>query len=31
MIKKEIEEKLAKGATRDWRQVIANGGGAALF
>jgi uncharacterized membrane protein len=29
--KKEIEEKLAKGATRDWRQVIANGGGAALL
>ncbi|MEH7250587.1 DUF92 domain-containing protein [Neobacillus niacini] len=29
--KKEIEEKLAKGATRDWRQVVANGGGAALL
>ncbi|MEH7010061.1 DUF92 domain-containing protein [Neobacillus niacini] len=29
--KKEIEEKLAKGATRDWRQVIANGGFAALL
>jgi uncharacterized protein (TIGR00297 family) len=29
--KKDIEEKLAKGATRDWRQVLANGGGAALI
>ena len=29
--KKTIEEKLAKGATRDWRQVAANGGAAALF
>jgi uncharacterized protein (TIGR00297 family) len=29
--KKDIEEKLAKGATRDWRQVIANGGSAALI
>ncbi|MEH7178749.1 DUF92 domain-containing protein [Neobacillus vireti] len=29
--KKEIEEKLAKGSTRDWRQVMANGGGAALL
>jgi uncharacterized protein (TIGR00297 family) len=29
--KKEIEEKLAKGATRDWRQVLANGGSAALL
>ncbi|MCM2531641.1 DUF92 domain-containing protein [Neobacillus pocheonensis] len=26
-----IEEKLAKGTTRDWRQVFANGGSAALF
>lgn len=26
-----IEEKLAKGARRDWRQVAANGGAAALF
>ncbi|MFB5195469.1 DUF92 domain-containing protein [Neobacillus sp. KR4-4] len=26
-----IEEKLAKGATRDWRQVAANGGAAGLF
>ncbi|MDQ6599653.1 DUF92 domain-containing protein [Bacillus salipaludis] len=30
-VKKTIEEKLAKGATRDWRQVAANGGAAALF
>jgi uncharacterized protein (TIGR00297 family) len=29
--KKDIEEKLAKGATRDWRQVAANGGSAALI
>jgi uncharacterized protein (TIGR00297 family) len=29
--KRKIEEKLAKGATRDWRQVLANGGSAALF
>ncbi|MEH6994466.1 DUF92 domain-containing protein [Neobacillus drentensis] len=29
--KKDIEEKLAKGATRDWRQVLANGGCAALL
>ncbi|HEY2422314.1 MAG TPA: DUF92 domain-containing protein [Neobacillus sp.] len=29
--KRNIEEKLAKGATRDWRQVVANGGAAALF
>lgn len=29
--KKELEEKLAKGATRDWSQVVANGGAAALF
>jgi uncharacterized protein (TIGR00297 family) len=29
--KKEIEDKLAKGTTRDWRQVLANGGGAALL
>lgn len=29
--KKEIEEKLAKGSTRDWRQVIANGGSAAVL
>ncbi|MEH7332924.1 DUF92 domain-containing protein [Neobacillus drentensis] len=29
--KASIEEKLAKGATRDWRQVAANGGAAALF
>ncbi|CRK84136.1 DUF92 domain-containing protein [Neobacillus massiliamazoniensis] len=29
--KSRLEEKLAKGARRDWRQVIANGGGAALF
>jgi uncharacterized protein (TIGR00297 family) len=26
-----IEEKLAKGSTRDWRQVLANGGTAALL
>ncbi|EKN66269.1 hypothetical protein BABA_16662 [Neobacillus bataviensis LMG 21833] len=30
-VKQPIEEKLAKGATRDWRQVIANGGAAGLF
>ncbi|MDR6998745.1 DUF92 domain-containing protein [Neobacillus niacini] len=30
-VKKTMEEKLAKGATRDWRQVAANGGAAALF
>jgi uncharacterized protein (TIGR00297 family) len=30
-VKKEMEEKLAKGATRDWRQVMANGGSAALL
>lgn len=29
--KKEMEERLAKGATRDWRQVLANGGTAALL
>lgn len=29
--KKEMEEKLAKGAVRDWRQVVANGGAAACF
>jgi len=29
--KKSMEEKLAKGATRDWRQVAANGGAAAIF
>lgn len=29
--KSRLEEKLAKGARRDWRQVAANGGGAALF
>lgn len=29
--KKDIEEKLAKGATRDWGQVAANGGFAALI
>ncbi|WHX99318.1 DUF92 domain-containing protein [Neobacillus sp. DY30] len=29
--KKAIEEKLAKGATRDWGQVAANGGSAALL
>jgi uncharacterized protein (TIGR00297 family) len=29
--KTTMEEKLAKGATRDYRQVIANGGAAALF
>ena len=27
----EMEEKLAKGSTRDWRQVIANGGSAAIL
>ncbi|MCL6571991.1 MAG: DUF92 domain-containing protein [Bacillus sp. (in: Bacteria)] len=30
-VKSTIEEKLAKGATRDWRQVAANGGAAGLF
>ncbi|MEH7157087.1 DUF92 domain-containing protein [Neobacillus drentensis] len=30
-VKSIIEEKLAKGATRDWRQVVANGGAAGLF
>jgi uncharacterized protein (TIGR00297 family) len=30
-VKHIIEEKLAKGATRDWRQVAANGGAAGLF
>ncbi|MDM5331016.1 DUF92 domain-containing protein [Neobacillus sp. CF12] len=29
--KAEMEEKLAKGSTRDWRQVLANGGSAALI
>lgn len=29
--KKELDEKLAKGARRDWRQVAANGGTAAMF
>jgi len=29
--KNSIEEKLAKGATRDWRQVFANGGAAGFF
>jgi uncharacterized protein (TIGR00297 family) len=29
--KKAIEEKLAKGSTRDWQQVLANGGSAALI
>lgn len=29
--KRTLEEKLAKGATRDWRQVFANGGMAAVF
>ncbi|HJV32261.1 MAG TPA: DUF92 domain-containing protein [Bacillales bacterium] len=29
--KTKMEEKLAKGATRDWRQVFANGGTAAIF
>ncbi|MEH7414134.1 DUF92 domain-containing protein [Neobacillus drentensis] len=29
--KKTLEEKLAKGGTRDWLQVLANGGAAALF
>lgn len=29
--KKDMEERLAKGAKRDWRQVVANGGTAALF
>ena len=29
--KRNLEDKLAKGATRDWRQVVANGGAAALF
>ncbi|MBL4951403.1 DUF92 domain-containing protein [Neobacillus sp. YIM B02564] len=30
-LKMKMEEKLAKGATRDWRQVLANGGAAALY
>jgi len=30
-VKSAIEEKVAKGATRDWRQVLANGGTAGLF
>jgi uncharacterized protein (TIGR00297 family) len=30
-VKTKMEEKLAKGATRDWRQVLANGGTAAFF
>jgi len=30
-VKLTIEEKLAKGSTRDWRQVLANGGAAGLF
>lgn len=30
-LKTKMEEKLAKGARRDWRQVLANGGAAALF
>jgi uncharacterized protein (TIGR00297 family) len=30
-VKSTIEEKLEKGATRDWRQVAANGGAAGLF
>jgi len=29
--KSEMEERLAKGSIRDWRQVAANGGAAALF
>lgn len=29
--KKAVEEKLAKGAVRDWRQVLANGGFAAFL
>ena len=29
--KRNLEEMLAKGATRDWRQVVANGGAAAIF
>lgn len=29
--KKALDEKLAKGARRDWRQVAANGGTAAIF
>ncbi|MCM3566615.1 DUF92 domain-containing protein [Neobacillus mesonae] len=29
--KEKMEEKLAKGGARDWRQVFANGGAAALF
>ena len=29
--KKSLEEKLAKGGTRDWLQVLANGGAASLF
>jgi uncharacterized protein (TIGR00297 family) len=31
LAKKEMEERLEKGARRDWRQVVANGGTAALF
>jgi uncharacterized protein (TIGR00297 family) len=30
-LKSKIDDKLAKGATRDWRQVAANGGAAGLF
>ncbi|MCD4838122.1 MULTISPECIES: DUF92 domain-containing protein [Neobacillus] len=30
-VKQSVEKKLAKGATRDWRQVLANGGAAGLF
>ncbi|MBM7651631.1 DUF92 domain-containing protein [Neobacillus cucumis] len=30
-VKREIEEKLAKGGTRDWLQVFANGGAASFF
>ncbi len=30
-VKLTIEEKLAKGSTRDWRQVMANGGAAGFF
>lgn len=29
--KKDMDEKLAKGSRRDWRQVAANGGTAAMF
>lgn len=29
--KEKIEDKLAKSGTRDWQQVLANGGGAAIF